>query len=123
MSENKNEFLEEDLNYIFDCILKFVKTLVCSIVIVSLIGIVSFWFLYDVKGKPLSTHTSEVGNLLIEELIKDGYLVGVKVLFTEDESCHQKGKRPTSCITKEDQDKLDNLIDSMVHFDVPPMKK
>lgn len=119
---NKNEFLEDDLDYIFNCVLKFVRTMVLSAVMVSLIGVVSFWFMYDVKGKPLSTHTAEVGALLVEELVKDGYLVGAKVLFTEDEYCHQTGKKPTSCINDHDQKKLDNLIDSLINYDVPPMK-
>ena len=119
---NKNEFLEDDLDYIFNCVLKFVKTMVLSAVMVSLIGVVSFWFMDDVKGKPLSTHTAEVGILLVEELVKDGYLVGAKVLFTEDEYCHQTGNKPTSCISDKDQKTLDNLIDSLVNFDVPPMK-
>jgi len=122
--ENKNEFIQDDLDYIFNCVLKFVKTMVLSAVMVSLIGVVSFWFMYDVKGKPLSTHTAEVGTLLVEELVRDGYLVGAKVLFTEDEYCHKAvgTKKPISCINDKDQKKLDNLIDSLIHFDVPPMK-
>ena len=121
--ENKNDSYQDDLNYIFDCVLKFVRTMVVSAALVSLIGVISFWFLYDVDGKPLSTHTSEVSGLLVEELVKDGYLVGAKVLFTEDEYCHQRGKKPTSCISDSDQKQLDNLIDSLVHYDVPLLKK
>jgi len=64
-----------------------------------------------VEGKPLSAHTSEVGAKLAKQLVKDGYFAGAKVLFTEKTYCMKKDDRPVECVSKEDQKKLDILID------------
>ena len=111
----KEENYEQQEDYRFDTIynsiLKFIKTMVAYSVLVFFFATASFWFMYEVEGKSLSTHTSELSIKLVKQLAEDGYLAGAKVLFTEDEYCHQSGSRPTSCISEEDQRKLDNLIE------------
>ena len=125
MNEEINEPWEvkEGLNNIFDKVLHTVKAICYSATLVALIGLLASWFMYEVDGKPLSSHTSELGGKLIKELVDDGYLAGAKVLFTKEEYCHQRSGRPGDCLTNDDQKKLDNLIDSLIHWDVPPIKK
>ena len=111
--QEENYEQQEDYRFdtIYNSILKFIKTLVVYSFLVFFFAMASFWFMYEVEGKSLSTHTSELSIKLVKQLAEDGYLAGAKVLFTEDEYCHQRGSRPTSCISKDDQRKLDNLIE------------
>jgi|TARA_R110000851_G_scaffold309089_7_gene468423 hypothetical protein len=113
MSENENEEYEtkDGINIIFDKVLKTIKTFCYSAAIISFVGLATAWFMYDVEGKPMSTHSSEVGIKLVKQLATDGYLSGAKVLFTEKKYCVQHGEYGDECITKEEQKALDTLID------------
>ena len=104
---NKNDGLHD----VFNKILLTIKTMCYGFATAIALFLACSWFMYEVDGKPLSTYTSEVGSKLAKQLVDDGYFAGVKVLFTEDEYCHNNGKRHHGCISKDDQKKLDNLIE------------
>jgi len=113
---------EKKYEVVYGSVLKFVKVGVYSALSVLLIGTISFWFFYEVKGKPLSTHTSEIGVKLVEQLVEDGYFAGAKVMFTEKEYCTQHGaahKNRDNCITEKDRESLDRLIDRALFFGGP----
>ena len=114
--QEENYEQQEDYRFdtIYNSILKFIKTLVVYSFLIFFFAMASFWFMYEVEGKPLSTHTSELSIKLVKQLAEDGYLAGMEVMFTEKEYCinntgaHKGGD---NCITEKDRESLDRLID------------
>ena len=113
MDDIDNEPTQDERRYdtIYESILKFIKAAVYFSAFILVSGMVGFWFFYEVEGKPLSSHTSDISVKLAKQLVEDGYFATAKVLFTEEEYCFQKTSRPVSCVSEEDQKKLDILID------------
>tara|TARA_R110000737_G_scaffold282814_1_gene289484 strand:+ start:1789 stop:2178 length:390 start_codon:yes stop_codon:yes gene_type:complete len=110
-NENGEYKIKDGISIVFDKVLKTIKTFYYSAIVVSVISLITAWFVYDVEGKPLSTHSSEIGIKLVKQLATDGYLSGAKVLFTEKKYCIQHGEYGDDCITEKEQKALDTLID------------